>query len=169
MVSEQERWIEVEGYPNYAVSSVGRILNIQHNRLLSPRPNDKGYLRVTLCREGKCREFYIHKLVAFCFFNFPLEDQVIHYDGDVNNNTVGNLYLRKRVRQETSSRPLATHETDEFQRQWGKPIRIVETGEVFRTVRDCANYINGDYSTIYAVLRGQRESHRGYTYEYHNV
>ncbi len=167
MVSEQENWVDVEDYPNYAVSSYGVVLNTQTARILSPRPNDRGYLRVTLCHEGKCREFYIHKLVAFCFFNFPLEDQVIHYDGDVTNNAISNLYLRKRVHQVTSVRPLEGSETEEFRRQWGKRVRIVETEEVFRTVRDCARYINGDYSSIYAVLRGQRESHRGFTFEYH--
>jgi hypothetical protein len=80
---------------------------------------------------------------------------------------VSNLYLRKRVRQVTTARPLEGSETQEFNRQWGKKVRIVETGEVFRTVRDCASYINGDYSSIYAVLRGHRDSHRGFTYEYH--
>ncbi len=167
MVSEQEDWVVVAEYPNYAVSNQGRVLNTQYNRLLTPRPNDKGYHRVTLCNQGTCREFYVHKLVAFCFFNFPLEDQVVHYDGDMANNSVRNLYLRKRVRQDTSARPLVDTETEEFRRQWGKRVRIVETGEVFRTVRDCASYINGDYSSIYAVLRGHRDSHRGYTYEYH--
>ncbi|QGZ17277.1 HNH endonuclease [Arthrobacter phage Giantsbane] len=167
MVSEQESWVVMSDFPNYMVSNHGRVINTQYNRQLTPRPNDKGYLRVTLCHEGKCREFYIHKLVAFCFFNFPLEDQVIHYDGDTTNNSVSNLYLRKRVRQITSARPLEGSETEEFRRQWGKRVRIVETGEVFRTVRDCASYINGDYSSIYAVLRGHRDSHRGFTYEYH--
>ena len=167
MVSEHENWVVVEDFPNYSVSDKGRVANTQRAQLLTPRPNDKGYLRVTLCEGGKCREFYIHKLVARCFFDFPLEDQVIHYDGDVTNNAVNNLYLRKRVRQVTSARPLKGSETEEFRRQWGKRVRIVETGEVFRTVRDCASYINGDYSSIYAVLRGRRESHRGFTYEYH--
>lgn len=167
MVSEQEKWVVVDDFPNYSVSDKGRVHNTQYDRLLTPRPNDAGYLRVTLCHEGKCREFYIHKLVALCFFNFPLEDQVIHYDGDFTNNVANNLYLRKRIRQVTSARPLEGSETEEFRRQWGKRVRIVETGEVFRTVRDCASYINGDYSSIYAVLRGHRESHRGFTYEYH--
>ena len=163
----QEDWVVLSDYPNYMISNQGRVINSQYNRELTPRPNDKGYLRVTLCHGGRCREFYIHKLVAFAFFDFPLEDQVIHYDGDVTNNAVNNLYLRKRVRQITTARPLEGTETEEFNRQWGKKVRIVETDQVFRTVRDCADYINGDYSSIYACLRGARDSHRGFTYEYH--
>lgn len=45
-------------------------------------------------------------------------------------------------------------------------IQIVETGEVFRTVRDCARYLKTQPSSIYKVLRGERDSHLGYTFTY---
>lgn len=161
-----EQWVGLEEYPNYAVSNLGRVMNLTTERELVPREHNRGYQRVTLCHEGSCREFYIHKLVAFCFYNWSLDEHTIHYDGDLSNNAASNLYLRKRVRNDTSARPLEDSENGEFTRQWGKPIKIVETDERFRTVRDCALYINGDYSSIYAVLRGQRQSHRGFTFEY---
>lgn len=165
-VSIVEKWMAVEGYPNYEVSNTGRVINIQHARELTPRPSDRGYMRVVLCNKGVNREFYVHKLVAQAFLNFPLEDQVIQYDGDLSNNAVNNLYLRKRVAKQIRARPLEREEGAEFTRQWGRKVRIIETGEIFRTVRDCAEWINGDYSCIYAVLRGDREQHRGFTYEY---
>jgi hypothetical protein len=168
-VSVQETWIEIAGYPNYAVSNYGQVINVVTDTILKPRPNDRGYLRVRLSNdEDHGREFYIHKLVGQAFFNFPLEEHTIHYDDDKNNNSVSNLRLRKRVRTDISTRPLRGQEKVEYQRQWGKRIRIIETAEVFRTVRDCARYINGDYSSIYACLRGDRSSHRGFTFEYHD-
>ncbi|QFG09176.1 homing endonuclease [Arthrobacter phage Sporto] len=163
-----ETWVEVEGYPNYAVSNYGRVVNVRTDQLLSLRPNDRGYLRVRLSNpDHQLRDFYVHKLVGWAFWNFDLNDQTIHYDGDVQNNHATNLRLRKRVRKETNTRPLVGSETQEYKRQWGQKIRIVETDEVFSTVRDCADYINGDYSSIYACLRGVRKSHRGYSFEYH--
>lgn len=162
----QETWIEIEGYPNYAVSNDGQVMNVITDTVLSLRPNDRGYLRVRLSNEGTVREFYVHKLVGRAFFNFPLEEQTIHYDGDQYNNSISNLRLRKRIQMDTGTRPLRGMERSEYHRQWGKRIIIIETAEVFRTVRDCANYINGDYSSIYACLRGDRRSHRGYTFEY---
>lgn len=163
-----ETWVEVEGYPSYAVSNYGRVLNVRTNQVLSPRPNSRGYLRVRLASaEHILREFYIHKLVGKAFWNFSFEDQTIHYDGDIQNNNATNLRLRKRERLYSGTRPLEQGEPEEFRRQWGQPIRIVETGEVFRTVRDCASYINGDYSSIYACLRGDRSTHRGYSFTYH--
>lgn len=163
-----ETWVEVEGYPSYAVSNYGRVMNVHTEQLLSPRPNAGGYLRVRLADpDHRLRDFYIHKLVGQAFWNFAMEDQTIHYDGDTQNNHATNLRLRKRARRDFSSRPLDEGESHEYKRQWGHRVRIVETAEVFRTVRDCADYIGGDYSSIYACLRGDRKSHRGYSFEYH--
>lgn len=168
MVSERERWAPVEGYPNYEVSSWGNVYNSKRGHMLSQIEN-KGYLRVTLCNEDGCRQFYVHKLVGYTFYGYSLDKQVIHYDGNTKNNYIHNLRVRKRVRQAVTIRPLEGSEIGEYTRQWGKRVRIIETGEVFLTVRDCASYINGDYGSIYAVLRGERGSHRGLSFEYYDV
>jgi hypothetical protein len=47
-----------------------------------------------------------------------------------------------------------------------KRVRIVETGHIFQSVRDCARHINGDYSAIYRCLNEIRGTHKGYTFEY---
>jgi len=49
----------------------------------------------------------------------------------------------------------------------GKKIRIKETGQVFMSARICARYIGGDFSKIYACLRGVRGKHKGFTFEYY--
>lgn len=163
-----ETWVEVEGYPTYAVSNLGQVMNVHTGQILSPRPNDRGYLRVRLADdEHRLREFYIHKLVGRAFWNFSMTDQTIHYDGNVQNNNATNLRLKKRVRQVMATTPLKEGSEKEYKRQWGQRIRIIETEQVFRTVRDCADYINGDYSSIYACLRGDRKSHRGLSFEYY--
>ena len=48
-----------------------------------------------------------------------------------------------------------------------RKVRIVETGDIFLTVENCAKYIGGDPSSIYRVLRGERISHKGLTFEYY--
>lgn len=45
-------------------------------------------------------------------------------------------------------------------------IVIIETGEVFRTVADLARYLNTRPSSIYKVLRGERDTHLGFTFKY---
>lgn len=43
-------------------------------------------------------------------------------------------------------------------------VVINETGDKFRTVEECANFLQTHASAIYRVLRGERLSHRGVTF-----
>lgn len=43
-------------------------------------------------------------------------------------------------------------------------VVINETGDRFRTVEECANFLQTHTSAIYRVLRGERLSHRGVTF-----
>jgi len=160
----EEVWIELDGYPNYAVSNYGSVINVKTDQVLKNRPDAKGYLRVSLSNRGIVRDHYIHQLVAKCFFGrFEDGAQINWVNGDITDNFTGNLRLRKRARQDI------LHMAPPRQpKAWGKRVRIIETGQVFRTVRDCARYIHGDYSSIYACLRGIRRSHRGYAFEYYD-
>lgn len=157
----EELWVEVDGYPNYIVSNYGEVISLNTDRRLSYRPNDKGYLRVALSHEGVIRDFYVHQLVAKTFFrDFNPGTKVKHRNGDITNNRVDNLMLNRGNRVEELE--VRRGERD----PWGKKIRIVETGEIFRTARECARYLKGDYSSIYACLRGERRKHLGHTFEY---
>ena len=48
-------------------------------------------------------------------------------------------------------------------------VKIKETGVVFVNARECAAAIGGDYSSVYACLRGVRSTHKGYSFEYVEV
>lgn len=47
-----------------------------------------------------------------------------------------------------------------------KPVRIIETGEVFESATACALVIGGHQGSIWKHLAGQRKSADGYTFEY---
>lgn len=165
----QETWIEIEGYPNYAISNSGQVLNLKTDKILRARSNGRGYLRVALSRDGETQDFYIHHLVAKAFLDMEFDgEQIIHFNGDKEDNAPENLRLKKRRRAVLLEHGPIKRREEEHPRQWGKRVMIVETGEIFRTVRDCARYIEGDYSSIYGCLRGERQTHRGYTFEYYD-
>lgn len=44
-------------------------------------------------------------------------------------------------------------------------VRIVETGQTFDSLRDCADTIGGKYQLVSAVLHGSQRRHRGFTFE----
>lgn len=61
-------------------------------KILKPIKNNKGYLVINLCKDGKQKSFKIHRLVAETFIknkkNLP---QVNHINGVKTNNNVKNL------------------------------------------------------------------------------
>jgi len=154
----EESWAEIEGFPHYMISNFGFVRNRKTDQLLQPYDNGDGSLKVDLYNEKGRRSFYIHQLVAGAYFHdFSLGMHVTHVNGDNYNNRSHNLRLRKGT----------SRERRENQRDsWGKRVRVIELDEVYRSVRDCANHIGGDYSSIYQCLRGQRKHHLGFTFEW---
>ena len=50
----------------------------------------------------------------------------------------------------------------------GKPVRCIETGEVFKTIGEASKKLKVDKSSITAVCKGKQHSSKGYTFEYAN-
>lgn len=94
---EHEEWREVEGYGGkYLVSNLGRIQSLKYSkpRLLTAFANNKGYMRVALCKNGKAQCFLVSRLVAgaFCENSDPENARVVdHIDGNTLNNCADNL------------------------------------------------------------------------------
>lgn len=89
----EEIWRDIEGYEGkYKVSNTGQVWSKRSNKTLIPVTETRGYLRVTLCKNGKCRAFRIHRLVAVAFINNPEnKKQVNHIDECKTNNSTTNL------------------------------------------------------------------------------
>lgn len=92
-----EKWKDIEGYPNYQISSEGRVKSLSNNKtrkekILKSIKINSGYLCINLCKEGKIKHYLIHRLVASAFINNP--DNLLeinHIDEDKTNNRVENL------------------------------------------------------------------------------
>lgn len=48
----------------------------------------------------------------------------------------------------------------------GIQIRVVETGNVYQSITECARAINGNDRHICDCLSGRQRTHRGYHFEY---
>lgn len=91
-----EVWKTITGFPNYSVSSAGRIKSVPRLRtrggMLKPVLQPTGYLAVTLMNEGVPQNALIHRLVAHAFLPNPLGYySVNHIDGNKQNNYITNL------------------------------------------------------------------------------
>lgn len=157
----EELWAAIEGYPDYAVSNYGQVMSLRFNRPLKPRENSYGLQRVVLYKDREPHDFYVHHLVAAAFLDEYVPGMQVRHrkDTEKNNNNVYNLRFRNGQRMGQ----LVKNPSPPGQM---RRVMVVETGMIFRTVVDCANYIGGHPSSIYRVLRGDRPSHLGYTFQY---
>lgn len=48
----------------------------------------------------------------------------------------------------------------------GTKVKIVELNEIYNTISAAAKAVKGDQGAITKVLKGERQSHKGYTFEY---
>jgi hypothetical protein len=107
-MNQEEIWKAVAGYEgHYEVSNLGRVKSLARKvisrnrncssmecclqeRMLSPSKGQ--YFVVTLMKEGRGKNTYLHRIIAKAFipnpFNLPM---VNHIDGDKLNNSLDNL------------------------------------------------------------------------------
>lgn len=94
----KEEWRTIPNFPNYAVSSLGRVMRVvtskhhPNKRILKGTPDSYGYLMVTLYNPKPHSAQKIHTLVTNAFIG-PCPDglQRNHKDGNKTNNAVTNL------------------------------------------------------------------------------
>lgn len=140
----------IPGYDGaYYATIDGMIWSDKRKRFLTPVIDHKGYLRVRM-PDGPKR---IHRLIAITYIDNPCGfDTVDHIDENKFNNSVDNL--RWLSRGENKSR------------SWSKPVKCVETGEVFKSQIECCNAKNIQPSHLSQVLNGKRDKTRGLHFIY---
>ena len=93
-----ERWTRIKDYPDYLVSTFGRIKSFRTKKAkldggqIIKGGDSKGYRNVRVFNRDGAKTVTVHRLVANTFIPNPdNKEQVNHIDGDKANNKVNNL------------------------------------------------------------------------------
>lgn len=160
---DEELWREWPQDPRIKVSNMGNVVSCKRGawRPLMIRHNDCGYQMVSAGYHGSGQ--LVHRMVADTWMSNPNHyPQVNHVNGNKDDNRVENLEWVTRSQNIRHAYRTGLNEGR------GKitPIRIVETGEIFESISECARRIGGHPSNIVRCLNGRQSTHLGYHFEY---
>lgn len=164
-------WYDIPGHPNHQASLRGDIRHKRKKNILKPHVDKDGYYRMSL---GRVNNVPVHRVVCMALYGMPSEEnmQVNHIDADRTNNHFMNLEwvtpsenIEWGVRKGNIDPYRGLERAVEVNR---KPVRIVETGQVFCSIKDCAEYLGTRPQSIQRVLTGERQGQRvhGFHIEY---
>lgn len=158
-MEEDEVWVPIAEFEHYLVSNLGRIFSTKRDKILRGVKDALGHPRIALSDGVRTTTRYISHIVCEAFYaDYRPRMRIKHIDGDILNVELNNLQLLGPYRNEVSKRALVI--------RGGTPVRVVETGEVFRNAYAAARSLRTDASSIYKCLRGDRLSHLGYSFKY---
>lgn len=160
-----ERRVVAGGFNNYYASENGYIMNRNTGRILATYPDRSGYMTVRLSKDNRMYTKRVHRLVAETFLEPPDEEawQVNHINGDKRDNRLCNL---EYVTPSDNMYHAYANGLNHWEGYNERPVRIVETGEVFKSQAECARAIGGSQPNINACLVGRRHKHLGLHFEY---
>lgn len=179
-----EEWRDVAGYEGlYKVSSLGRVYSVPRlssngntvgGYFLKPRKFRNGYNFTALCRDGKSRQFTIHRLVASAFIENPRNClEVNHIDGNKDNNAASNLEWCTRSENNLHAVKTGLRSLDKMhERARESRMRPVvfsfEGREVarFPSMKDASDITGISVTNISACARGTLQTCDGYEVSY---
>lgn len=152
-----EIWKDVLGYEGlYMVSSIGRVKSVKTGLIRKHSDDRHGYKHIALCKNGRYKTKYIHRLVVEAFIGaIPKGLEVNHKDEDKSNNTLDNLEIctaAHNIEYSSAKHYIATHESG-------------EVVEVFNLNKFCREH-GLHPGSMYRVAQGKRSRHKGWAVRY---
>lgn len=181
---KEEIWKEIEFCRDYLVSNKGRVKSkersipsrygtrLKKEYILGLRHNHNGYLYTTLSINGKKKNFFVHRLVAYTFIGHPANDrlEINHIDGNKENNIPSNLewvtssqntqhsfdtglQSKKVLSIRQHNRKLTPLDVVHIKEEWVKVDQSIK-GNKMKFYKHMAEKYNVDYTAIYRTVKG---------------
>lgn len=88
---ENERWVEMYGFPNYEISNYGRIKSYRNKKILKQVTDGASYMMVRLFYNGQKFTKRVSRLVWQSFNNCGCPETIDHIDKNSLNDNLNNL------------------------------------------------------------------------------
>ena len=166
---KKEIWKDVYDFPNYQVSDLGRVRNKRTKNIKKTYLDNDGYEKVSLVKLDPIKKTYrktVHRLVAESFLGGKHPTlQVNHINGVKNDNRLENLEWC------TGSENVKHAYDSGLRKPSGgrgkiRRVQVIETGEIFDNLHECAKAIGSDSGNVSKHLHGMYDSVKGYHLRY---
>ena len=169
-------------YDRYEVFEDGRIYSYWTNKFLKPKTEKNGYQRIQLYdNEGKRKMYLLHRVVYETFSGepIPLGMQCNHISEDKTDCSFSNINLLSpkencnfgtrnyRIANNTN-RSKAISKANTNNPKTSKAVGAFKDGELVMTFQSTAEAGRQgfEHSHIVACCRGERKTHKGFTWKY---
>ena len=173
-----EIWKDVKGYEGlYMVSDLGRVKSVERyvkgrysntqrvkEKIKTQSVKDNGYLIVSLYKNNKSSQKYVHRLVAEAFIPNPDNlPEVNHKDGNKQNNCINNLEW-------CTSKENNWHRYHVLHKCWSsdKKVLCIETGVIYNSITSASQATNIDNGSISKVCHNKRKTAGGFHWRFYN-
>ena len=155
-------------FEKYEVFENGHIWSYKTKRFLKPTTMKNGYQLVHLSdNEGKIKTYYVHRVVYETFSGEPIQEcmQCNHIDENKENNARSNLNLMT-PKQNTNWGSGIARRTKKISKQ----VAAYKDGKLVMTFQSTMEAGRNGFCQVSVArcCRGEKKTHRGYTWKYIN-
>lgn len=176
-MNNEEIWKDVLGFEGrYQVSNLGNVRSLLNKKgplyLIHKSKTTNGYIAVRLYKDGKLYTKTVAKLMATVFIPNPDNlPQVNHINEIKTDNRIENLEwctAKYNTNYGDRNNKISKKVRKTLTNMRSRPVRCIETGQVFASMRGAARYIGDWEGTISNICNHRHGFHTagGYHWEY---
>ena len=181
-----------EIYEGYKVSNLGKIKSLNYRNtgraeLMKPFENGKGYLQVSLRKNGKYKECYVHRLVAEIFLPNPENKPEVNHkiegdegkkinivifneDGSIDKERTSIEWVTRKENNNYGTRNERSAKTKTNGKKSKRVLQLSLSGDLIRewpSTNECGR--NGfNQAHVADCCNGKLKSHKGFRFMYYD-